>query len=145
MVSFLQKYISGLLNSIHVFNMNYSFVWVIDKLKGVLSKKLQNRMFLHKGSTCLLEFIDEENLPIEYGGKLEMENVRKDFMQKLEAKYKETTYLDEMKINLELYPKCIINFVANDKTIEEIIAEERKSKFDEFEEVRGSFKKLEID
>jgi hypothetical protein len=104
-------------------------------------------MFLHEDAKCLLETNDQENLPIEYGGKLELPDIIEKHFQKLEAKRDELLLNSQMALNLELYPKCVRNLEKSSfkRTIEEIIEDEKKGKHVEFEEVRVSFKKLEFD
>jgi hypothetical protein len=138
----------GLCESFYVFNVNPSLIWIINKVKGVLSEKVRNRLFLHEDASFLLEMNDEDNLPIEYGGKLEIKTIIEHHKQIVEAQSEKISFLNEIKMNLHMYPKCIrppAIMTTYGKTIEEMIEEEKKSKNVEFEEVRGSFKVLEID
>lgn len=115
----------------------------------LLSEKSKSHIFIHTDSKILAETNDEDNLPIEYGGKLDMKNVIENSYKIIEDMCEKPFLLMDkhLKVNLDLYPKCVRERELSSfkKTIEDIIAEEKNSKFVEFEEVRGSFKKLDID
>lgn len=125
-------------------------MWIVDKIKAILSEKTKNRIFLYEDSKFLLDLYDEDSLPKIYGGNLDMKFIIEQHKQRIEAKIHDISLLNDIKLNLDLYPKCIINptratFVTHKKTIDELIDDEKKIKKIDFEEVRGSFKKLEID
>lgn len=129
--------------------MNTALRWVVKQVTTILSEKIRNRLFLHENSRILLDTNDEDNLPIEYGGTLEMKNLIETHKEKLKYQRKYIKFMNDIKLNMHLYPKCVRNFEFKSlkKTIEEIVNEEQQKKMKKFESTnsKGSFKNLSID
>lgn len=124
-------------------------MWILELIKSRMTDKMKQRVIFHENHETLHSYIDKNNLPVEYGGKLEMDSIIKLYKQELEKVREIFMSRNQMSVNIELYPACVRDMSVDSlkRSIEEIIESEKKSKSYHFaiEEVRGSFKKLEID
>jgi hypothetical protein len=142
--------LSGGSESIVAVKVQPTFVWLFDFLKSILNEKTTNKVILLENIGDLMHAIrvDEEFFPIEYGGKMDMQTIIKELKDLIEENREiNITGAVETVINLDLYPTCVkeLSLKSLKKSIEEIIEGKLDSQFRDFEEVRGSFKKLEID
>jgi CRAL/TRIO domain len=122
-------------------------MWIFNIYISRMSEKVRERVILHENIDDLKNHIDEDNLPIEYGGKLEMKSIINKLNEEIGEQRGMFALNDEMCLNLDLYPSSLREMTLSsfDKTIEEIIEDEKNSKYSELDDLRGSFKKLEID
>lgn len=106
---------------------------------------MKKRVSLHKDIAQVKKIIPADNLPVEYGGEIPMKKIIEEFKKELESYRDIVMKNDEMCVNLELYPENVKNgsIRSLNSTINELT--ECKSKNRLFEEIQGSFKKLDID
>lgn len=130
---------------IHGLKVHPSIKYVVDFALSKMSSKMKKRVSLHKDTKSVKKILSEDNLPEEYGGKLKMETVISSFKKELEAKRDLVMMMDEMRVNLEAYPSNVRNgsLKSLKTTINELTEGKNKTRF--FDNVQGSFKKLEID
>lgn len=101
---------------------------VIEFALSLTSEKLKKRMFLDKNIDELKAKVDPDLLPSEYGGKVSIEEMVKEFKETLRKNREKTLALDDMFIDLDGPPAWLGNDEAD---IEAGIV--------------GSFRKLEVD
>lgn len=131
--------------AIHSLKVHPSIKFVVDFALSKMSQKMKKRMSLYKDVAAVKKIVPADNLPIEYGGNLPMQSIIEDFKRELEN-YRDIVKLnDQMCVNLELYPQNVRNGSVRslNSTINELTECKQKSRF--FEEIQGSFKKLDID
>jgi hypothetical protein len=130
---------------IHGLKIHPSVKFVVDFALSKMSSKMKKRVLLHKDTKSVKKFLSEDNLPEEYGGKLKLEAIISSFKKELEDKRDLVMLNDEMRVNLDAYPSNVRNgsIKSLKTTINELTEGRNKSKF--FENIQGSFKKLEID
>lgn len=112
-----------------------------------MSRKMKDRFFVHENFDFISQFEERDSFPIEYGGKLELQELIDSLFEKLEEKHEILLLNDDIKLNLELYPPFVreLSPSALNLTIEEMIKSKNVEKHTNFENVQGSFRKLEID
>lgn len=130
---------------IHGLKIHPSIKFVVDFALSQMSPKMKKRVSLHKDLKHVKKIISEDNLPIEYGGKIPMKTIIEDFKKELENVHEIVIKNDEMSVNLELYPQNVRNgsLKSLSSTINELTECKTKTRF--FENIQGSFKKLDID
>lgn len=101
---------------------------VIEFALSLTSEKLKKRMFLDKNIDELKSKIDPDLLPLEYGGKVSIQDMVKQFKETLRKNREKTLALDDMFIDLNGPPEWLGN---DDADIEAGVV--------------GSFRKLEVD
>lgn len=110
-----------------------------------MSAKMRKRVFLHKSVEDVKNLIDREMLPLEYGGKIPMNEMIAMFKLELDAMRDVLLSHDQMQVKLDLYPL----------SVREGSVRSLKNNIDSFCDaidlkqeaygVNGSFRKLEID
>lgn len=130
---------------IHGLKVHPSIKFVVDFALSQMSPKMKKRVYLHKDTKHVKKIIAEDNLPLEYGGQTPMKTIIEEFKKELESLRDVVIKNDEMSVNLELYPQNVRNgsLKSLNSTINELTECKIKTRF--FENMQGSFKKLDID
>lgn len=101
---------------------------VVEFGMSLVSDKLKKRIFLDKNIEELKSRVNPDLLPSEYGGKVSMADMVKEFKETLRKNREKTLALDGMFIDLDGPPAWLGN---DDADIEAGVV--------------GSFRKLEVD
>jgi hypothetical protein len=131
---------------IHGLKVHPSVKFVVDFALSKMSSKMKKRVSLHKDIKSVRRFVSDDNLPIEYGGKLQMDSIIQSFKKELEDKRDLVMLNDEMLVNLDAYPTNVREgSVKSLKTTINELTEGKMKSSRFFDNIQGSFRKLEID
>lgn len=122
----LEGVYSGRVFAIHLLHVGPVAESVLYLAKTILKQKIMDRMVIHKNLESLQEIFGKDNLPKDWGGNLKsLEEMGEDWGEKL-LEYKDhLDKLNSFKVDEKLRPKEIVS--------------------DLFEDLQGSFRKLEVD
>ncbi|CAG9830967.1 unnamed protein product [Diabrotica balteata] len=121
-----EKALTTSVNGIHIINAPRFFDQVIIMIKSILSPKLAKKIHLHKDYESVLNSIDKNILPMDYGGNEKCLDELEDLFAKRYEIHKE--YFDRretLRVNEEVRPTKNVN--------------------DEILGFYGNFKKLDVD
>lgn len=141
----LQRLVPMRQKEIHGLKVHKSIKFAVDFALSKMSDKMRKRVFLHKSVEDVKTVISPEMLPLEYGGKIPMNDMISMFKLELDAMRSVLLSHDQMQVKLELYPQ----------SVREGSVRSLKNNIDSFCDaldlkqetygVNGSFRKLEID
>lgn len=129
---------------IHGLKVHPSVKFAVDFALAKMSEKMKNRVLLHRNVEDVTTVVEKSLLPSEYGGDIPMSDMIEAFRLELEAKRELLLKHDEMRVNLDSYPRSIREGSVRSlkKSIEEV--DDTPNDKDHFGP-QGSFRKLEID
>lgn len=132
---------------VHGLKVHPSIKFAVDFALKMMSTKMKNRVFLHKNVEDVVNVVDKNLLPAEYGGTVPMSEMVELFKKELESKRDLLLKYDEMSVNIDLYPTSVRNGSVRslDKSIEDYTRTIEKNKKSGIEGVQGSFRKLDLD
>ncbi|XP_055623715.1 clavesin-2-like [Toxorhynchites rutilus septentrionalis] len=117
------------IREIHLLNMPRYAAATVELCLNLLSEKMRTRFYQHRSVKDMTKIVDQSILPKEYGGNIPIDELQKQFRQRL-TKYRDTILaLDQMEVDeSKLSP-----FSKNDNWLENDSG------------VIGSFRKLNVD
>lgn len=111
----------------HMINLSPAMKYVVDFARSRVSDKLKERLKIHSNSSEMLQDLDKDVLPKEYGGIMPMAQMIDMWKKEMVAKRERLLSFDKMQL---LSDRGIIRRNNNDLNMEN---------------VQGSFRKLDID
>lgn len=131
----------------HILNMHKSVKFISKIVVSHMNPKLKSRTHFYSKIKDL-KAIDKDNLPLEYGGKVPLMDLVRDWKKEL-MQYQELRLKHkEMKVAIDMYPLPVMEGSVKSLKIplscQEFDEKQTKSKKQEYG-IQGSFRKLEFD
>uniref|UniRef100_A0A1A9W4K8 CRAL-TRIO domain-containing protein n=1 Tax=Glossina brevipalpis TaxID=37001 RepID=A0A1A9W4K8_9MUSC len=120
---------------IHLINLPSGLKWLIEFAKGRVSLKIRNRLTVHSNAEELCKSIDPECLPRELGGRMSTKEMLDLWKRELLKKRDIILKLDEITLLTDCGIQCKRSGKLKNST----------DFLKHYENLQGSFRKLEID
>uniref|UniRef100_A0A2P2I6W6 Clavesin-2 n=1 Tax=Hirondellea gigas TaxID=1518452 RepID=A0A2P2I6W6_9CRUS len=83
---------------VHFLNLSTALGALFEFVKSIMSDKMNSRMKVHSSLDSLYSVVDRQILPKEYGGKVPMATMIKQYREEMELVRSKVLSLDQMKI-----------------------------------------------